>query len=1088
MFEKIAEHPGPEELKAYGQGRLAPEAALAVEEHLAGCKSCCELLEQAEADSFLNRLRDAQDVVGTTLPEPPAIPPELVDHPFYRVLGLIGHGGMGAVYRAEHRRMERLVALKVINPGLMRTPGTVQRFLKEVMAAARLVHPNIVNAYDAGEANGLPFLVMEYVEGARLDRLVKDRGPLPLAEACAYARQAALGLQHAHELGMVHRDVTPQNLMVTPAGQVKILDFGLVRLAHAAEGSVAGGPAGMLTTAGTVLGTADYVAPEQAADPRSADIRADVYSLGCTLFFLLAGHPPFPNGTVTEKLAQHANTPLPPLNALRADIPANLAAVVARMTAKNPADRFATPGEVAAALTPFAEPDSVRPSPARKRRRLAAIVACLALLLAGVLAAIVLWPRSDRGDVVAQKDQPREPKGAVMPEPISIPDAAELAKRPNAADALKHEDVPEIARAYLGGGDPKKAPPELVAVLGEVRFRCPGEFGPIAYSPDGKLLAVAGREGSTWIYDASTGWLARAFRSDQPLEHRLAFSPDGKTLAGITKEGTFAVVDSTTGRLLWKLEDTQLPGVSAFAIHPNGKVIGLISGASPVVEERDAATGKRLRSWTTDAKKGLKALAFHPEQPVFAVLPVSGEGILWDAARDQRHSLGRRGEQVAFSPDGTFLAVARRQDKEEEEAGPEITLYDRLGDPRVRHRLPGKEAECCTLFAFSADGKTLIAVGPPPKGSNTFLTRWDVTTGKKLTAKTIAHDWWDAPKCALRPDGKELAALRRYEIRLHDPATGELRSPPAEEQGAAMELAFSPDGKLLASSSRQRGSLWDLATGKRLRTWGHPNDGHGPVLFSPDGKLLATFLEHTGIYLRRVSDGEVVHVLSGPEKWVTTMSFSPDGKWLAAGGQDSLVWVWRVKDGKTERVFNQGCPTDVLTFSPEGRFVVSVTCNTDFVLIHWDVATGQEKPPERRVEASAYSLAFLPDGKTLAGMEFDRNVWLRDRETGAVKEMIPAPEPYKGEKSSNMPLALGPAGWLAAAETKAGQLLLWQPTTKPLRQRTLRLFPADGAGFWIVAFSPDGRYVATGNPDGTVYLLRLTEPGKAPELGEPAKP
>src|SRR5262245_32061673 len=346
----LPQHLSADELRAFGQGHLSPEAADACEQHLAECDACCRALAEAPADSFESQLRAARqeaplattaDGGAATLAEAPAVPPALVDHARYRVLGLVGQGGMGAVYRAEHRHMDRLVALKVINPGLIRNPASVQRFQQEVRAAARLHHPNIVTAHDADEADGLHFLVMEHVEGRSLADLVSERGPLPVAEACECARQAALGLQHAHEQGMVHRDVKPHNLMLTPDGTVKILDFGLARLARTPDGPLPAGADAVagLTGAGTIMGTADYVAPEQAADPRTADIRADVYSLGCTLFHLLAGRPPFEGGIVPEKIARHTAGPLPPLPG----VPSGLAAVVARMTAKDPADRYATP-------------------------------------------------------------------------------------------------------------------------------------------------------------------------------------------------------------------------------------------------------------------------------------------------------------------------------------------------------------------------------------------------------------------------------------------------------------------------------------------------------------------------------------------------------------------------------------------------------------------------------------------------------------------------------------------------------------------------------------------------------------------------
>src|SRR4051794_21208686 len=267
---------------------------------------------------------------------PPDVPADLRDHPRYRVLGLLGVGGMGAVYKAEHLKMGRPVALKTISPALTDRPGAVERFDREVRAAAALSHPNIVAAYDADQAGRLHFLIMEYVEGESLDRVVATRGPLPVAEACDAVRQAALGLQHAHDRGMVHRDVKPQNLMRTPDGRVKVLDFGLARFAG--DAAAAG-----RTETGCVMGTPDYMAPEQALSTRRADGRADLYSLGCTLYFLLTGRPPFPGESITEKLLHHQQTQPRPVETLRPDVPPGLAAVVRTMMAKRPDDRFLTP-------------------------------------------------------------------------------------------------------------------------------------------------------------------------------------------------------------------------------------------------------------------------------------------------------------------------------------------------------------------------------------------------------------------------------------------------------------------------------------------------------------------------------------------------------------------------------------------------------------------------------------------------------------------------------------------------------------------------------------------------------------------------
>jgi hypothetical protein len=309
---------------------------------------------------------------------------------------------MGVVYKAEHRLMERPVALKVIDRSLTDKPAVVERFRREVKAAGQLNHPNIVHAYDADQAGDSHFLVMEFVEGTTLARLVEQQGPLPVSQACDYIRQAALGLQRAHEHGMVHRDIKPHNLMRTPQGQVKILDFGLARLVSEAASALS--PAGddfssdtgvsrHLTQMGVVMGTADYMAPEQATDAHAADIRADIYSLGCTLYYLLTGRTPFPDGTVLDKLLAHGQRTPKPLSDFRTDVPAALARVVERMMAKDPARRYQTPAEVAAALQPFV----AAPPPWRRWLRYAA-----ALLLVGtvIAAAAIIFVVTDKGEFV----------------------------------------------------------------------------------------------------------------------------------------------------------------------------------------------------------------------------------------------------------------------------------------------------------------------------------------------------------------------------------------------------------------------------------------------------------------------------------------------------------------------------------------------------------------------------------------------------------------------------------------------------------------------------------------------------------------
>lgn len=267
----------------------------------------------------------------------------------YLVLDKLGEGGMGQVYKAEHRRMKRIVALKVLPTQATQSKPLVERFYKEVELAARLAHANIVTAYDAGESHGLHYLAMEYIDGQDLSSYVKTNGPMPVEQAMNCVLQAARGLQYAHAEGIVHRDVKPSNLMVNRRGVVKILDLGLARIEQSFMAPVAAGHA-ELTTSGQVLGTVDYMAPEQSYDSRTADHRSDVYSLGCTLYRLLTGVPPYAGETMLQKLLAHREQPVPSLRAARPDVTPALDALYQRMIAKLPDDRPRSMREVVTAL------------------------------------------------------------------------------------------------------------------------------------------------------------------------------------------------------------------------------------------------------------------------------------------------------------------------------------------------------------------------------------------------------------------------------------------------------------------------------------------------------------------------------------------------------------------------------------------------------------------------------------------------------------------------------------------------------------------------------------------------------------------
>lgn len=273
-----------------------------------------------------------------------------LDH--FLVQQIIGGGGMGAVFRGVDQRLDRIVAIKVI-PGSKREPETLRRFQVEAQAAARLDHPNIARVFYVGESEQWNYIVFEYIEGINIRDLVELEGPMSIDDAVFYTRQIAEALQHAHDRDVVHRDIKPSNILVTPTGMAKLVDMGLARDTSLDKST------GDQTASGVTLGTFDYISPEQARNPRDADVRSDLYSLGCTLFYMLTGNPPFPEGTALQKLLNHGSLPPPDPRGWREDISDQLYDILMKLMAKRPADRYQRPIELVSDLLILAEHENL---------------------------------------------------------------------------------------------------------------------------------------------------------------------------------------------------------------------------------------------------------------------------------------------------------------------------------------------------------------------------------------------------------------------------------------------------------------------------------------------------------------------------------------------------------------------------------------------------------------------------------------------------------------------------------------------------------------------------------------------------------
>jgi len=448
----VCECPNESLLTDYLAGRLDRPTHEALDEHLDGCAACqatADELESAVDSSFpglapapctppldaavlplLDRVKALgvgfSSIQGGAVPGPGMILGQ------YVLLEAIGAGGMGRVFKARHQVMNRLAAVKLLAPERFCSNEARARFRREAEAAARLTHPHIVASYDAGQADGRDFLVMEYIEGPNLSELVKRDGPLPVAAAVDYVGQAARGLAYAHAAGVIHRDVKPANLLVDAAGVVKVLDMGLARLPSADERIDDAG----LTSTGVVMGTAPFMAPEQAADTRRADERSDVYGLGCCLYFLLTGQAPYEGRTPLEVVFAHREQPIPDLRKQRPDCPAAVDALFRAMVAKRPEDRPASMTAVLTRLAALSHP--TRP----RRRRWPWLLGAAGLAAAAALAALPFFHLGGAGVVT-----PKPTAGHVRGDSPS----ADSPAPPEQAKSLSVETVRIKAGDFLRG-------------------------------------------------------------------------------------------------------------------------------------------------------------------------------------------------------------------------------------------------------------------------------------------------------------------------------------------------------------------------------------------------------------------------------------------------------------------------------------------------------------------------------------------------------------------------------------------------------------------------------------------------------------
>jgi WD40 repeat protein len=979
---------------------------------------------------------------------------ESISVPGYQIEAVLGRGGMGVVYKARHLALKRTVALKMVLAGGHASPEELARFRIEAEAVARLQHPNIVQIHEVGEADGLPYCALEFVEGGNLARKIAGQ-PMPARVAAQLVEAVARAMQLAHSRNVVHRDLKPANVLLATDGTPKISDFGLARQTDSDSGE---------TQSGAVMGTPSYMAPEQASGrAHEAGPAADIYALGAILYECLTGRPPFKGQTPVETLDQvRTQEPVPP-SQRQAGVPRDLETICLKCLRKEPEKRYASAAELADDLVRYQHGEPIRARPVGGMERCVKWVkrnpvvagAALAVLLAlvGGLTVSLLKYREAEAARLAEADRVKERDAALDKADAALEESNYQLDSSNFLLAVAAYNNREVYQARLRldriqakhrGWEwhylRRQATGGIFTLFGHTRA-----VSSVAFSPDGTRIVTGSIDQTAKVWDARTGTPQLELKGHTHWLMSVAFSPDGTRIVTGGFDQTAKVWDARTGTPQLELKG-HTGSVQGVAFSPDGT--RLVTGSrDQTAKVWDARTGKpqlELKGHTG----WVNGVAFSPDGTRLVTGSNDQTAKVWDA-RTGTPLLELKGHtsaviKVAFSPDGTRL-VTGSYDRT-------AKVWDaRIGTPQLE--LKGHTGDVASV-AFSPDGTRILT------GSWDQTARvWDARTGTpqlELKGHTDAVN-----SVAFSPDGTRIVTgSYDHTAKVWDARIGTPQLELKGHTGEVSRVAFSPDGtRLVTGSYDQTARVWDARTGTlQLELKGHTS-AVSSVAFSPDGTRILTGSHDGTAKVWDARTGTPQLELKGHTNQVWSVAFSPDGTRIVTGSLDQTAKVWDAQTGKPQlelKGYTAGVRS--VAFSPDGTRIA--TGSNDPTARVWDARTGTPQLELKGHTNQVWSVAFSPDGTRILTGSLDQTAKVWDARTGTPQLEL------KGHTSAVMSVAFSPDGTRIVTGSGDQTAKVWDARTGTpqleLKGHTYQV--------WSVAFSPDGTRIVTGSLDQTAKV------------------